>query len=82
MGPLIRKRKFTLSDGRFEIDNWPKVRDALYCEYRAYKREDTVYQYQEQAGRGMVITTDDPPPQVQFFFFRTTFSRLDAQIKL
>ncbi len=31
-GALIRKHKLTLSEVKFEIDNWPKVADALYCE--------------------------------------------------
>ena len=31
-GALIRERKFTLSEVRFEIDNWPKMEDALFHE--------------------------------------------------
>ena len=31
-GTLIHERKFTLGEVRFEIDNWSKVGDTLYCE--------------------------------------------------
>ena len=31
-GALMYEHKFTLSEVKFEIDNWPKVGDALYRE--------------------------------------------------
>ncbi len=30
MGAFLHELKFALSEVRFEIDNWPKVGDALY----------------------------------------------------
>ena len=44
-GAHIRERKFTLSEVKFEIDNWLKVGGCSILRTQAYKREDTLIAY-------------------------------------